>query len=87
VAGHDVDEVLVVFHVHSSCSIERTPCRGGAAGVGGSFALLRMTESGSIWRPLPPVFVLYDSKWELSASAEGFFFGLVGFFLARGSRG
>jgi hypothetical protein len=36
VAGHDVDEVLMVFHVHSSCSIERTPCPDrGAGGVGG----------------------------------------------------
>jgi len=50
VAGHDVDEVLVVFHVHSSCSIERTPCREwGAAGVGG---VLRFAQDDRIWEYL-----------------------------------
>ena len=47
VAGHDVDEVLVVFQVHSSCSIERTPCQDrGAAGVGG---VLRFAQDDRIW--------------------------------------
>ena len=55
--------------------------------LAGSFASLRMTESGSDWRPLPLFLCSHDSKWELSPRAEGFFFGLGSFLFRSGSGG